>query len=96
MTATPARSLYLIAYDIADHRRLAQVHRFLLGYKVGGQKSFYECWLTAAERQFVLGELAGLINPEEDRVHLFQLDPRMTPKCFGVARPVQSTTFTIV
>ncbi len=96
MTATPARSLYLVAYDISDHRRLAQVHRFLLGYKVGGQKSFYECWLTDAERRFVLEELAEMIDPLEDRVHVFQLDPRMTPKCFGVARPIQSTTFTIV
>jgi CRISPR-associated protein Cas2 len=96
MTASPVRSLYLIAYDIADHRRLAQVHRFLLGYKVGGQKSFYECWLTPAERQHVMAELAGFIDPDEDRVHVFQLDPRMAPKCFGIARSVQSTTFTIV
>lgn len=44
-----ARCLYLVCYDIANPRRLRQVHKFLLGYKVGGQKSFFECWLTSAE-----------------------------------------------
>jgi CRISPR-associated protein Cas2 len=29
--------------------RLRRVHKYLIGYKVGGQKSFFECWLTAAE-----------------------------------------------
>lgn len=44
-----SRCLYLVCYDIANPRRLRQVHKFLLGYKVGGQKSFVECWLTSAE-----------------------------------------------
>jgi len=29
--------------------------------------------------------LAELINQTEDRVHIFQLDPRMKPDCFGIA-----------
>lgn len=96
MPTTPARSLYLVAYDVADPRRLARVHRFLLGWKVGGQKSFYECWLTPAEVGLVLAGLEEFIDPDEDRVHVFQLDPRMKPKCFGVATTFSEPMFTIL
>jgi len=95
MSASPARSLYLVAYDIADRRRLGRVHRFMLGYKVGGQKSFYECWLTDGERATVVSGLLDLIDPADDRVHLFQLDPRMAPRCFGVAKPFRDSFFTV-
>jgi CRISPR/Cas system-associated endoribonuclease Cas2 len=42
-----ARTLYLVCYDVCEPKRLRRVHRYLMGYKVGGQKSFFECWLTA-------------------------------------------------
>ena len=93
--ATPARDLYLVAYDIADRRRLAQVLRYMKGWKVGGQKSFYECWLTPADRRAVLGELTALIEASTDRVHIFQLDPRMKPRLFGVAQTFSAPLFTI-
>jgi len=96
MLASPQRTLYLVAYDIADPRCLARVHRYMLGWKVGGQKSCYECWLTPAEVQAVMTELSQLMAPEEDRVHLFQLDARMQPKRFGVARGAPEQAFIIV
>ncbi len=96
MPAAPARTLYLVAYDVANPRRLTQVHRFMMGWKVGGQKSFYECWLTSAERETVIRGLQELIVPDEDRVHLFQLDPRMAPKCFGVAASFNQSHFAII
>ncbi|WP_243389207.1 CRISPR-associated endonuclease Cas2 [Conservatibacter flavescens] len=37
------RTTYLIAYDIADHKRLARVHKVVEGFAIGGQKSLYEC-----------------------------------------------------
>ncbi len=80
------RSLYLVCYDVSCPRRLRQVHKFLLGYRVGGQKSFFECWLSPAELRSVQAMLAQLIDPAEDRVHIFQLDPRMTCARFGRAR----------
>ncbi|MFZ4536709.1 CRISPR-associated endonuclease Cas1 [Propionivibrio sp.] len=62
-----ARCLYLVCYDIANPRRLRQVHKFLLGYKVGGQLNFiierrdadllHRYPLVTCERQ-----LAGLIT----------------------------------
>lgn len=92
MLASPARTLYLVAYDISDPKRLARVHRYVLGWKVGGQKSFYECWLTKAELALVMEQLGELIDPLEDRIHVFQLDARMPPKCFGVATTSGAST----
>lgn len=84
----PARSLYLVCYDIANPRRLHRVHKFLMGYKVGGQKSFFECWLTAGELAQVRQGLLERMNVDEDRAHIFQLDPRQQSQRFGVAAPV--------
>lgn len=77
------RATYLVCYDVACPRRLRRVHQFLLGFKVGGQKSFFECWLTQQELRNVKENLAELIDQVDDRVHIFQLDPRMKPDCFG-------------
>ena len=79
------RTLYLVCYDICDTRRLHRVHRYLQGYKVGGQKSFFECWLTPPELKEVERNLAEMMDDTEDRVHIFQLDPRMSVECFGIA-----------
>lgn len=95
MNTRPDRTLYLVAYDVADPRRLAQVSRAMKGWKIGGQKSFCECWLTPAERAALLRQIGGLILPEQDRVHLFQLDPRMTPRCYGVAHTFDQPFFSI-
>jgi CRISPR-associated protein Cas2 len=78
-----ARTLFLVCYDVCKTKMRTRVRKFLMAYKVGGQKSFFECWLTAAELREVRLTLAELIDPGEDRVHIFQLDPRMTPRHAG-------------
>lgn len=85
-----ARTLFLVCYDISSPKRLYQVHKYLLGYKVGGQKSFYECWLTPTELRELRQTLEKLIDPAEDRAHIFQLDPRM--KCDGLGLATQPVT----
>lgn len=40
------RALYLVAYDVHDSRRLGRVCRCLKSYRVDGQKSVPEIWLT--------------------------------------------------
>ncbi|MBU3696530.1 CRISPR-associated endonuclease Cas2 [Dechloromonas sp.] len=91
-----ARNLYLICYDVASPKRLCQVHKFLLGYKVGGQKSFFECWLTTAELRDVRRGLAERLNEQDDRAHIFQLDPRQKINCIGRAQPVNTSNFMIL
>ncbi|GHT84352.1 hypothetical protein AGMMS49960_08770 [Betaproteobacteria bacterium] len=91
-----ARTLYLVCYDIAEPRRLARVHRFLLGYKAGGQKSFFECWLTAGELAVVRLGLMEQLDIVEDRAHIFQLDPRQRILQLGCAKPVPHSAFMIL
>jgi CRISPR-associated protein Cas2 len=91
-----ARTLYLVAYDIACHRRWYRVHKYLLGYKVAGQKSFFECWVTAAELRDVMREVSGLIDGAEDRAHIFQLDERMAVRCYGVAETFRRDFFVVM
>lgn len=91
-----ARSLYLACYDIADPKRLRRVCRLLQGYRVEGQLSAYECWLTPSELRDVKVALTQLIDTEEDRVHLFRLDPRMSVQCYGQAKHFTGGPFLIV
>ncbi|MDP2824005.1 MAG: CRISPR-associated endonuclease Cas2 [Sulfuritalea sp.] len=86
------RTLYLVCYDVSCPKRLYRVHRYLLGFKVGGQKSFFECWFTPAELREARRELAALIDANEDRVHIFQLDPRMKMEGLGIAVPPAPTS----
>ncbi len=91
-----SRSLYLVAYDVRNPRRLRRVCKYLTGFKVGGQKSVYECWVTPSELRTMRGELEELMNGDEDRLHIVALDPRMRTRCFGLARPFQPGHFCIV
>ncbi len=79
------RTLYLIAYDITNNKRLNQVRYFLKGYSSGGQKSVYECFLTDGELRIVAGELQRLIEDEADRVHIFVIDGRTKTHTLGMA-----------
>ena len=45
-----ASPLYIVAYDISDHKRLQRVCQLLKDYAVGGQKSAYECYLSPADK----------------------------------------------
>ena len=90
-----ARTLYLVAYDISSPRRWYRVHKYLLGYKVAGQKSFFERWVTASELRELMKEGGAMINGDQDRAHVFQLDERMLVRCFGVARTYNRSFFMI-
>lgn len=79
------RSLYIIAYDISDPKRLDRVRYFLKGYSTGGQKSVYECFLTENELRFVISNLKRLIFEYSDRVHIFRLDGRSRIHTLGIA-----------
>jgi len=80
-----ARTLYIVAYDISDDRRLAKVHYFLKNFSTGGQKSVYECFLSKAELERVKEGLKNLIHPFEDRIHIFVLDGRSKTHTLGIA-----------
>ncbi len=79
------RTLYLIAYDITDGRRLNRVRTFLKGYSTGGQKSVYECFLTDGELREVAVAVGRLIVSSEDRVHIFRIDGSSRTHVLGIA-----------
>lgn len=90
------RTLYLIAYDVSDPRRLHRVCRYLTGYKVGGQKSVFEIWVTDTELREIRGELGHMMSQEKDRLHILALEPRMKVRCKGLARSFEQKFFCIV
>ena len=87
------RRLYLIAYDITSNKRLSRVHHLLKGYSTGGQKSVYECFLTEGDRRYVTSALDGLIEAEEDRVHIFSLDGRSRTHTLGIGVQPKDPSF---
>jgi|SRR5690606_3798767 len=89
------RSLYLVAYDVCNPRRLYKVCRYLKRYKVGGQKSVFELWVTPAELRTIRADLDELMDAQEDRLHVLSLDPRMKPRCYGKASTFTAQYFCI-
>ena len=84
-----SRTLYLVAYDVCEPHRLARVGRYFKSYRVAGQKSVPETWITPTELRTILADLDQLLDTEIDRIQLIALDPRMQPRCMG-----QAATFT--
>lgn len=91
-----ARTLYLVCYDISLPSRLNRVRKYLSAYRVAGQKSVFECWMTSGELRRVMQDLETMIDPAEDRVHILQLDPRQRVRCFGTATHYEGQAFMIV
>lgn len=87
------RHLYLAAYDIAHPRRLVNVLKVVRAYATGGQKSFYEIFLTDAEKALLLEAVESLIHTREDRFMLLRLDPRTRFHAFGVAELPSDPSF---
>ena len=90
-----ARTVNLVAYDVCNPRRLARVTRYFHSYRVAGQKSVPEIWITPAERATIEADMARLLQTEEDRLQLIALDPRMAPRCMGQAESFKATHFCV-
>jgi CRISPR-associated protein Cas2 len=79
------RKLYLAAYDIRAPERLAAIMELVRAHATGGQKSVYECFLTASERAELLLSVGQVMDEREDRFFVVRLDPRMPIRTLGVA-----------
>lgn len=90
-----ARTLYLVAYDVADPRRLGRVCRYFKSYRVAGQKSVPEIWVTPAELAHIHTDVEALMDTSEDRLQLIQLDPRMQRRLLGCANTFGASYFSI-
>jgi CRISPR-associated protein Cas2 len=63
---------YLVAYDIPGDATRVAVARTLSGYGTRVQWSLFECCLTGRELRRMLIALARLIDPDTDRVAVFE------------------------
>lgn len=91
-----ARTLYLIAYDVRDPKRLAKVGRYFHSYRVAGQKSVPEIWVTDAELAHIQHDLERLLDTREDSLHILALDPRQRRHCLGQAQTFHTPFFSVV
>jgi CRISPR-associated protein Cas2 len=89
----PTRDLYLAAYDVTDSDRLQAALHVLKGYASGGQKSVFECFLTARERRALLEEVRGVLDTREDRFLLLPLPGHRNIRGLGIAVPPSDPEF---
>lgn len=66
--------LYLIAYDIADPRRLARVADICEDYGNRVQYSLFECWLDDDGMEVIWRRLSEVIDTQEDRLVAYPID----------------------
>ena len=69
------RTCYIVAYDIAEPKRLQRVHRTMRGYGDPLQYSVFRCILSPSERVLLIEALTPIINHREDQVMLINLGP---------------------
>jgi len=65
--------LYIVAYDIADQKRLARVRKAAYAYAFGGQKSAIESYLDNKGLRELIYRLHPLIDPKKDRINIIEI-----------------------
>jgi len=65
--------MVLVAYDIADEKRLSKVARYLEKIGVRVQKSIFELDMSLKEASKIFNELKELIEIEEDMVFMYSI-----------------------
>jgi len=73
---------YLIAYDIADKKRLSRVRKVVYAYALGGQKSALEAPISAKTLKKLVARLQKIIY-ENDKINIIEFNGE--PLCFGKA-----------
>jgi len=89
------RTLYLVAYDVSEPRRLTRVGRYFHSYRVAGQKSVPEIWVTSAELQRIRADMVHMLDADTDQLQLIALDPRMRRRCLGQAHTFSTAYFCV-
>lgn len=69
----PAKTLYLVAYDIPSQKRRTRLANRLEDFGVRVQKSVFECELTSDLLRELRRGIVSLIDVEEDNVRIYSL-----------------------
>lgn len=81
--ADSRNGLYLIAYDIADPRRLSRVHRALKKQGLPVQYSVFTVVMKRKALLRLLDHIEQLIQPAEDDIRCYRLPERADIKALG-------------
>ncbi len=65
-----AMKLYIVAYDIADPKRLSKVRKVAYSFAFGGQKSVVESYLDEAGLVWLERRLLGVVRLEYDKINI--------------------------
>lgn len=79
------RKLYIVAYDVRHPTRLAAALRVVKGFARGGQKSAYECWLDATDREELETRIGQVLDLNIDSIALIPLALRTPMTALGAA-----------
>lgn len=80
----------IIAYDIADPKRLSRIAKLMLDYGVRVQKSIFEVSITPPAFQGLKKKVEKIIAPEADGVKYFPL----CEPCAGAVEIIGQGQFT--
>ncbi|MEF8766979.1 CRISPR-associated endonuclease Cas2 [Candidatus Accumulibacter contiguus] len=92
-----ARTLYLVCYDVCEPKRLRRVHKY--PDRLQGRRPEIVLRVLADRGRTARGAQTRWPNcsiSEEDRAHIFQLDPRMPRDCWAGRRQPVTDVFLIV
>ena len=70
-----SRNTFIVAYDIADAKRLRSIARALLGFGERIQFSVFRCELSKTQHELLLTALTGILHHGEDRIVLIDVGP---------------------
>ena len=74
---------WIIAYDIADPKRLGRIHRYLKSVALPAQYSVFIAVTSANEIRRIRDRLSALIDPGEDDVRIYLVPKRGTVTVLG-------------
>lgn len=82
--------LSVVAYDIADHKRLARVAQVCEDWGVRVQYSLFECRLEESEFSLFWAALLAVIEESEDRLVAYKIDARCAKETLTAGQMVCS------
>ena len=85
------RHTYLVSYDIADDKRLRKVFKTCRNYGNHLQYSVFECRLSGAGYEKLVGDLLAVIDPAQDSIHLYHFvgDVAASRRRLGQGRDIE-------
>ncbi len=71
------RSIFILAYDISDEKRLRKVYNYMMGYGKPLQYSVFMLELSEKEKAIMVVGLLGLIDQSEDSILIISLGRKL-------------------